>query len=224
MTCPIPSLGACRRRHTLLHPRAEAWTRLLDARPELAAQPLVRDWVARGWPLIARRPSAHEQRDIAVGLPLPPSVGKARLALMLNHDDILRAEPLPTLMACLDTAPMAWRPALQALLTAAAAHRVDMHVFGSLAWQYLTRLTYLSPTSDVDLAWTAPSRDRLNPLLHAIAEVDRAAPMGVDGEIVLADGAAANWRELHDRREDVMLKTSGEVILATRLFFEQGLT
>ena len=224
MTLTLPALEICRRRHTLIHPHIETWSRKLTARPELAAQPLVRDWVARGWPLIARRPSAHEAHGIPVGLPLPPSAGKARVALMLNHDDIDRAEPLPTLAAALETAPVTWRPALHALVATAAAHQVSVYVFGSLAWQHLTGLPYLSPTSDVDLAWSAPSRDRLDALLHAIAEVERAAPMGVDGEIVLRDGAAANWRELHDCRTDVMLKTSNDVILATRASFEQDLT
>ncbi|MDQ2184028.1 malonate decarboxylase holo-[acyl-carrier-protein] synthase [Alcaligenaceae bacterium A4P071] len=224
MTLPLPALDACPRRHTLIHPRREAWMRLMDARPELAAQPLVRDWVAHGWPLIARRPSAHERRGIAVGLPLPPLAGKARIALMLEHNDIVRTEALPMLAATIDTAPAAWRSSLHALVATAAAHQVAVRVFGSLAWQYLTGLTYLSATSDVDLAWCAPSHDRLDPVLRAIDEIERAAPMGVDGEIVLRDGAAANWRELLDHRADVMLKTSNDVILATRLSFEQGLT
>jgi phosphoribosyl-dephospho-CoA transferase len=33
-------------------------------------------------------------------------------------------------------------------------------------------------------------------LLDGIDGIERSAPMRIDGEIVFADGAAANWREL----------------------------
>jgi phosphoribosyl-dephospho-CoA transferase len=53
-------------------------------------------------------------------------------------------------------------------------------------------------------------------LLDAVARIDAVAPMRVDGEIIFADGAAANWRELRGNAEQVILKTPAGLALASR--------
>src|SRR5262249_43923052 len=50
-------------------------------------------------------------------------------------------------------------------------------------------------------------------LLQRIAQIERVAPMRIDGEIIFQDGAAANWRELYkalreDGRAEILIKTT----------------
>ncbi len=79
-------------RHDLLRVTPEGWRATLGATTgldRLAAEPrrLVEDWAARGWPVIVRRPTDDDDADgIAVGLPLPPSLGKLRLGFTLASD------------------------------------------------------------------------------------------------------------------------------------------
>jgi phosphoribosyl-dephospho-CoA transferase len=223
MPQPSPPLDACRQRHTLIYPRPQAWTRLLENRDGLARHPLLLEWAERGWPLIARRPSAHERDGVAVGLPLPPAAGKARIALIIAVEDIARVAPLPALSQAIGTAPTAWQPHLHTLQRASKDHGVTVQVFGSLAWEHLTGLSYVTDASDLDLAWSAPRRPQFASLLNTIAHTDAASPMRLDGEIVFADGAAANWRELHSNAAHVILKTSSALTLVDRARIAQML-
>jgi phosphoribosyl-dephospho-CoA transferase len=63
-------------------------------------------------------------------------------------------------------------------------------------WQHQTGLPYLSPRSDLDVLWPVSSGFDVTSLVFSIAKQQRHAPMPIDGEIVLPDGSAVNWREL----------------------------
>ncbi len=80
---------------------------------------------------------------------------------------------------------------------------MEPSAFGSLMWQHQTGLPYLSPRSDLDVLWPVPSGFDVISLVSSIAELQRRAPMPIDGEIVLPDGAAVNWRELWMARRAV---------------------
>src|SRR5262249_24947843 len=110
---------ASMRRHELTYLRPSGWRALLDARPDLAAQPLVMRWRDERWPLIHRRPMPHEPTGIALGLPLP---GRRRLACIVRPEDFLAHTPPPTLQAVCDAAPLAWRRVLMQICELAARH------------------------------------------------------------------------------------------------------
>ena len=75
--------------------------------PALAADPLVRAWAERGWPLIVRRASPDEADAgrVPLGLPLPPSAGKRRIALNAAADALATVGLLPALSDVLVAAP-----------------------------------------------------------------------------------------------------------------------
>jgi phosphoribosyl-dephospho-CoA transferase len=73
---------------------------------------------------------------------------------------------------------------------------VEPAVFGSLLWQHLTGLGYLSPHSDLDVLWPVPADFDVLSLVFSIAEIQRAARLRIDGEVIFPDGSAVNWREL----------------------------
>jgi phosphoribosyl-dephospho-CoA transferase len=65
--------------------------------------------------------------------------------------------------------------------------------FGSLAMQALTGITYLTPTSDIDLLLHPRTVDDLDSGLALLQH--HAATLPLDGEIVFPDGAAVSWKE-----------------------------
>ncbi|WP_027812126.1 malonate decarboxylase holo-[acyl-carrier-protein] synthase [Burkholderia cenocepacia] len=197
------------RRHTLVTLTAGGWGAAFARDPVLAGDPLVRAWAERGWPLIVRRASPDEADAgrVPLGLPLPPSAGKRRIALNVAADALATVGPLPTLTDVLAAAPAAWRAPLRKLDALGARCGVQGRVFGSLAWQALTGEPYLSASSDLDLVFPLPVPVLLVPLLEGLAAIDARAPMRIDGELLRDDGAGVNWRELHARLPEVAVKT-----------------
>ncbi|WP_238184016.1 malonate decarboxylase holo-[acyl-carrier-protein] synthase, partial [Methylobacterium trifolii] len=182
------------RRHDLVDADPAAWDEALAHRPDLAGLPEVFGWVRAGRPLILRRFDGAEDRTrVPLGLPLPPALGKRRIGLALPSDAV-RPRPPVTLAEAKTTAPIPWRPSLDALLALGRDHGLVPRVFGGLLWQHLTGLAYLTGTSDLDLLWpVGPRVSRV--LLRDIAAIEAAAPMRLDGEVIFADGAGVNWRE-----------------------------
>ncbi|WP_175975325.1 malonate decarboxylase holo-[acyl-carrier-protein] synthase [Burkholderia sp. BCC1047] len=203
------------RRHTLVTLTATGWGAAFARDPVLAGDPLVRAWAERGWPLIVRRASPDEADAgrVPLGLPLPPSAGKRRVALNVAADALATVGPLPALADVLSGAPAAWHAPLRELDALGARCGVQGRVFGSLAWQALTGEPYLSASSDLDIVFPLPDAASLAPLLDGLATIDARAPMRIDGELLRDDGAGANWRELHARLPEVAVKTATTVEL-----------
>lgn len=185
----------------MVRPSPRAWAKLMVQRPGLANKPFVAGWADAGYPLVVRRPECNDDpRTVPLGLPLPPAQGKHRIAVTLDPDDILRADPPPLLSAAAQSAPVSWRSFIDQLI------RLDptARVFGSLAWEYLTALPYLSAGSDLDLLWYLPPGGDVDTLLERIAAIDEIALMRIDGEVFNAAGAA-QWRELRDAGDGVIV-------------------
>jgi phosphoribosyl-dephospho-CoA transferase len=201
------------RRHDLIFVAPEAWRSLLRIRDDLAAEPLVVGWVDRGWPLIARRAMPNEADELALGLPLPPSLGKRRLSILMQPDDMISTTPPPRLSAAIGVAPETWKRTLERVVNLAAGHGVEARVYGSLAWRTLTGLDYLTAGSDLDLLMPLPRGGDIARLTADLSAIEAAAPMRLDGEFVRDDGAGVNWRELHAGAREVLVKTTGGVAL-----------
>jgi len=201
-------------RHTMVNPDPAAWAELLVARPDMAREPLLAGWADAGFPLVVRRAACGDEAGaIPLGLPLPPAQGKRRVGLSLPSRAILRSGPPPLLGEAVAAAPTAWRAVIGDLL------RLDpqVRVFGSLAWQYLTGLPYVSEDSDIDLLWALPPAARIDRLLTGIGAIERRAPMRIDGEILSRVGGV-NWREVQTGG-DVMVKNGRGVRLITQTEF-----
>jgi phosphoribosyl-dephospho-CoA transferase len=201
------------RRHDLVFVSPSAWRCLLDARRDLAGEPLVAGWIDRGWPLIARRIQPGEADGLPLGLPLPPSLGKRRIALLLPADAMVSSGPPPLLGDAIAVAPPAWRPTMERLVDLAAAHGGQARVFGSLAWLLLTGLDYLTARSDLDILLPLPHAGEVARLTAGLAALEATAPMHLDGELVRGDGAGVNWREVHECAHEVLVKTARNATL-----------
>ena len=185
------------RRHDLLRVMPEVWAPVLSRCLSIADLPLVRNWADRGWPVIVRRRADTEEPGLVpIGLPLPPALGKRRLALLLSPDGISQHLSPPLLQAAASVADSGWRSTIDSLLALGARTGVEPSAFGSLMWQHQTGLPYVSTRSDLDVLWLVPSGFDVLSLVFSIAELQRGAAMPIDGEIVFRDGAAVSWREL----------------------------
>jgi phosphoribosyl-dephospho-CoA transferase len=121
-------------------------------------------------------------------------------------------------------APPSWRTTLLRLGELAAQQGVEARVFGSLAWQAITGLDYLTDRSDLDVALHVHRNTQLRPLADELARIEADAPMRLDGELIRGDGSAVNWRELHGGAREVLVKTVAGITLLDTGQFLSGRT
>lgn len=183
--------------------------KMLDA----ADRELLWAWQRRGRPCIRTRHRPGVPAGwLPLGLPLPPSLGKRRLALCAAADGLDRWCAPPRLAEVIDSAPPAWREWLIRLEQSAQRIQLSLRVFGSLAWQYLTGETYLSESSDLDLLWAPADRLQLQAGLALLQAWERESGLRADGEVLLPAGAVA-WRELSNAPSRVLVKAARAVTL-----------
>jgi phosphoribosyl-dephospho-CoA transferase len=159
----------------------------------------MRQWRSAALPAVARRAEGGaaapaETAWLALSPPPDPaSASKPRIGFHVARSHVLRIGPPLKLDAALQAAPAAWQATLQALAAQAIGMGLRFHVFGSLAWQALTGLQYMTDQSDIDLLWYPRSRRELDAGLQLLA---RFAPdLPLDGEIVFPDGNGVAWKE-----------------------------
>ena len=222
MTSPCTPGRQTAGRHDLVFVNPQGWRAILATRGDLAADPLLARWAEEGWPTIKRRAMPGEPSGTALGLPLPPFAGKRRLAFVLQTSDVASIARPPSLSAAGGSAPPSWRPMLERLDELAHRHVVEARVFGSLAWQTLTGLDYVTGHSDLDLLFDIDRNTDLDRLTADIAAIEANAPMRLDGELMRDDGAAVNWRELHSGANEVLVKRIDGVGLLDRRSFVAG--
>jgi phosphoribosyl-dephospho-CoA transferase len=204
-------------RHDLVWLR-EAWRR--SARGPVAPRDLeaLEEWFARGLPAVACRRSAPCGDALALGIALPPRCEgeKRRVAILLDPAAVARVARPATLRDAVQGAPVSWRERLLALDRAARAAGVLLRVYGSLAWQHLTGLSYVTAGSDVDLLAEPRTGAELRRVLELLRASDAGAAPRLDGEVVLTGGRAVAWRELVAGGARVLVKSGASVVLEPR--------
>ena len=200
------------RRHDLLGVYPDAWDQILCEWPHLRGAPHLAEWAALGRPLIVRRRTANDRPErVPVGLPLAPLNRKLRIALQVPPEAIRERLAPPPLRSVHDAVPLSWRATIKALLAEAEKACVEPRLFGSLLWQHLTGLPYLSATSDLDLLWPVSDPGCAAWLAGRLAAIEATSPVRLDGEFILPDGGGINWRELHAGATGVLVKTLDRV-------------
>lgn len=209
------------RRHDFAWIRPERWEAALGAH---AAYPLVREWAACGRPLVSRRLLPDDRSGVPLGLPTPPSDGKRRLSFVVPDDAIARTMRPPTLADSLGTLPRSWQWTAARIAVLGERHAATVRVFGSAAFQLLTGLDYLTPSSDLDLLIDVGAETDVSVLAAELAKLADGAPMVLDGEIMGPQGAACKWREIGVDTENVLIRTASRTFLGnpTRIWSTGG--
>lgn len=191
-----------------------SWRAALDSRSDLPFTPMLDIWAESGWPLVARRAACCDGPDrVPLGLPLPPHHGRHRLRFAMPAEAIDRSAPPPLLEEAAECAPARWHETIASLI------RIDPSVrcFGSLAWQHLTGLPYVTATSDLDLLWHPGSDAEASALARQISALDACTPMQIDGEFIAPSGRAVQWREWHlSAASELVVKANDEVRIIAR--------
>jgi phosphoribosyl-dephospho-CoA transferase len=197
------------RRHDLVYVDPDRWSATMNA----DAPEILIGWASRGWPAIARRRQCAEvSDDVAIGIPLPPSLGKARIALFAAASAIISVEPPPPLIEVATSARARGNETLMAL----AERLPHARCFGSFAWEHLTGLNYVTPTSDIDLLVTCADAAEADIAADVIAELERSGVMAFDVELVTPDDAAVHWREWQKGSGQILSKSIGGARLIDR--------
>jgi phosphoribosyl-dephospho-CoA transferase len=209
------------RRHDLLRADPGAWDAMLRCHPGVADLPLVADWARLDRPVIVRRRMVGDfAASVPAALPLPPCLGKRRLAFSFTSGEAVTALPPVLLRDAARTAPTEWQEVVAALLALGDAIKVTPRVFGALLWQHTTGLPYLSEQSDLDLLWQISDEHTALSLVERLRRLDAESPVRLDGELELPDGAGLNWRELAqspaDPGDELLVKTMDGVEVRTR--------
>ncbi|MBB5865111.1 malonate decarboxylase holo-[acyl-carrier-protein] synthase [Xanthomonas sp. 3058] len=191
-------------RHALVWLRPSApWQALTPG-----AQRRLQHWFAAGLPaVVARRDGSEALGTLRLGVPLPPSEDKQRLSLTAKAADIVRRAAPLQLQAVTAHAPGPMQPALQALLTQTRAHALQPRVFGSFAWQALTGLAYVHAQSDLDLLWSIATPEQAHAVVVLLQCWQHRHGLRADGELLLPDGSAVNWREYAGSAQQVLVKS-----------------
>ncbi|MCC4599284.1 malonate decarboxylase holo-[acyl-carrier-protein] synthase [Xanthomonas melonis] len=200
-------------RHALvwLRPAAQ-WQALTPG-----AQPRLQQWFAAGLPaVVARRNGSEAPGVLQLGVPLPPGEAKQRLALTARVCELARCTAPLALETAVAHAPQAAQPALQALLAHCRAHALHPRVFGSYAWQALTGLAYVHAQSDLDLLWTVDTAEQAQTVVALLQRWERRYGQRADGELLLPDDMAVNWREYAGSAQQVLVKSSTSCRLLPR--------
>lgn len=176
---------------------------------------IVVEWVACGRPfVVTRRPPGLPPDRCALGLPLPPRLGKRRIALQGITADIRKVRRPPALHQVIPAAPPRVRPALRDLDDLGRRQGFIFHIYGSFAWQFLTGETYITRDSDLDLLFRAREQADLDNAVAILAAWENRWGIRADGEILLPDGDGMSWREWVQRPRAVLLKNIDGVTMA----------
>jgi phosphoribosyl-dephospho-CoA transferase len=204
-------------RHAIAAIDAVRWRAALTGALAEEHSTLLASWFGAGRPAVVTGARTGSVASIVpLGVPLPPSMGRLRIALSLRREAVRAVSPPPRLRTALACAPAAWRPGLASLEARASAAGVTFRTFGSLAWQFLTGLPYLTERSDVDLLFHPTTRTSLEAGVALLWEWQASHGLRADGEIVLPDGRAVAWREWLQPAAEVLAKGRTGVALVPR--------
>jgi phosphoribosyl-dephospho-CoA transferase len=177
------------------------------------------EWLALDRPLTVRRPHVGEtvaHDAIALGLPLPPPQGKQRISLIAPRAALARLRDPLSVSEAASNLQGRWQAVVLQVDALARHNAVTFRVYGGAAWQALTRLNYLTASSDLDLLAEPTGPGQLAFALSCFAAVERTASMDIDGEIVFPGGNAVAWREWRAGAGRVLVKRIDGVSLQPR--------
>jgi phosphoribosyl-dephospho-CoA transferase len=154
----------------------------------------LRNWVARGRPVIIRRPCLSENgKSVYLGLSLPPDPVKRRLPFRLPFSSLANVVEPPLWTECAEAFSESSQ-LVSPILSAVEAAKLRLQTFGSYAWQHYTGLSYVFQHSDIDLIVPINCRGDWRRFRQLMSETQKTHHR-VDLEIILDGDASFNWRE-----------------------------
>ena len=174
----------------------------------------LRKWFAANRPAMVARRQGDEPTDfVRLGVALP---GKQRLTLAVDRSCIAHARAPLSLPEVIESCPVEWIAPLRLLISLAQRMQLQPGVYGSFAWQALTRERYVDKSSDIDLLWPLATATKVATVIAMLAEWERCTQRRADGEVLMPNGDAVCWRELAGASEHVLVKSQFTVAMRSR--------
>lgn len=177
---------------------------------------LIDAWLKAGHPAIVRRSEIALDDHVALGIALPTRLGRRRIALQVPERAIVKQAMPPELAEALICAPAEWQDRLQEIASELDRLGADVHVYGSLGWQFLTGEIYLRPQSDIDLLIVPRENCDAECLLAAFESCARHETPRLDGEVTIGPDRAVAWRELLASSEGILVRGRARLALESR--------
>ncbi|MDD4943195.1 MAG: malonate decarboxylase holo-[acyl-carrier-protein] synthase [Rhodoferax sp.] len=203
-------------RHQLVWLTCTAWQHIESMPWDAQATEILVHWQAQPLPLmVTRQRMDAAPGQVCLGLPAPAQWGKRKLELQVDRQHLSVRTACPTLAEVAQ--PHNWRDAGLDLHAALMAQGVQSRVHGSYAWQHLTGLVYVHPSSDIDLHLNVENMDQAAWAVEQLVQAQ--LPQRLDGELIFSGGAAVAWREFAQLTQgkvaQVLLKDLRSVRLVT---------
>lgn len=183
-------------RHNVVWISGGGWEELLSRADEQDRSTLLR-WRDSDWPAIVRRrdeDAADEQVCIGIALPPDPVSGnKKRIGLRIAQTAVREVRAPLSIDEVIEAAPDRWRKGLESLNQAAQRLKLSIQVYGSLALQSLTRQSYVTAGSDIDVLFRPLSVAQLGTGAGLLTYYANMLPL--DGEIIFPGEQAVAWQE-----------------------------
>ena len=188
-------------RNVLVWLTARGWYRVLANDWDAQALGILRHWALMALPLVVcRQRVENSPPTISLGLPAPSVWDRRKLALEVAPDEVERVGCFPSLEELeqfeqfeqLDPRET-FIAAINEIRSNARGFKGSIEVYGSFGWETLTGMSYVRPSSDLDLRVAVPDRATAAAVARALNALQ--LPIRVDGELAFPDGSAIAWRE-----------------------------
>ncbi len=181
----------------------------------------VQRWRQHDWPAVIRRRDADcASGEICLGVALPPDRDgvKLRVALRVALVGVREIRAPLDIADVVEHAEPQWRDDLRVMRDQLTAQGLMIRVYGSLALQALTGLSYLRPASDIDILFSPQDKLQLEQGMSLLQR--HAVRLPLDGEIAFPSGHAVSWKEWAqacDRPDNRVLVKHGSGVALQRV-------
>jgi phosphoribosyl-dephospho-CoA transferase len=191
-------------RNGLVWLTAPGWDRVLSGDWDAQALGILRHWALMALPLVVCRQRVENfPPTISLGLPAPSVWDRRKLALEVMPDEVGRVGWFPSFEQLKRFEQFeqfeqfepreAFIATINEVRSNAPGFEGSIEVYGSFGWETLTGMSYVRPSSDLDLRVAVPDRATAAAVARALNALQ--LPIRVDGELAFPDGSAIAWRE-----------------------------
>jgi phosphoribosyl-dephospho-CoA transferase len=185
-------------RNVLVWLTAPGWYRVIANDWDAQALGILRHWALMALPLVVCRQRVENfPPTISLGLPAPSVWDRRKLALEVKPVEVDRVGRFPNFKQLEQFEPLDPREAfittINEIRSNAPGFEGSIEVYGSFGWETLTAMSYVRPSSDLDLRVEVPDHETAAAVAWALNALQ--LPMRVDGELAFPDGSAIAWRE-----------------------------
>lgn len=184
---------------------------------------LVMNWIQKGNPFIITKQFSNDSEKTNVGFMLGLEENKKRVNFSIYTEAIKKITELSKLKDLLSILDGHWQKSLSALIDSFDNLALDIYVFGSVMWQYITKQQYIHPKSDIDLLWKPKTREELDQGLSILKVWMKKYSLKIDGEVILPCKNACSWKELLNDDEVVLVKNLHNIYLEKKEVFLSSL-